>query len=1031
MNVDLGNWALKNRPLVMLFVAVFLAGGLYAYFSMPKLEDPEIIVRQALVVGIYPGANAWQVELEMADPLEKSIRQADGVDFLDTRCYRDMCIIKVSLLTTVRQEDIRQIWDVVRHKVDATKLPEGATTLVEDDFGDVFGMFYAVSGKGFSDGELSAYSEMLQRELQVVEGVSRISLYGMPRECIRVEMNPERLANLGVHPLEVIQTLRGQNAVVYSGYCQAGGNRMRVSVDDRYRNVDDMAGLLINGHDGGQIRLGDIATIVREEEKPVREYMERDGCRAVGLSISAESGTDIIKVGRAVEKKIEELRRSKLPVGLEMDKVFYQPDKVSDAMGSFMRNLLVSVLLVILVLVFTMGIKSGLIIGWTLVITIAGSVMILYYMGGTLQRVSLCSFIFAMGMLVDNSIVVVDEILVARAGGRPLEESLESIGRRIAIPLLGATFIAILSFFPIFLSKDVTGLYVHDMFIVLAVSLLLSWLLALTYVPVLAKRRIYPYPVSATEGADRGALPYLILEGLLSVLLKHRWTAVFVMAGLLVLTGIGFLFIPQSLFPDIEYDQLYMEYKLPENRNFTQVNNDLDSISRYLSKKPYITHIVKSTGGTPSRYNLVRSVHLPSLSYGELIIDFKSSRKLEKEIYGLQKEVEEMFPDAYIRFKRYNLMFLNYPVQLDITGPDPEVLGRIKEECTAIFKEAGTFELITDEWEPDVPAFVVGYDQARARYAGLSRQEVGTSLLASTEGLPVGCFYDGMHPLNVYVCVGDGEKGAASDINESTVFGLEPDLSALMGAGDSRRSAVRSEPLRQITDGASVVWETPVVCRYNGKRTMMVCGVPAQGVLNEEARLSVVEALREVELPDGYSMRWNGEKLARDMSINNLFHYYPLALLLILTILLLLFRKVKTVALLFLSIPVVLVGMVAGLLASGSTLNFVSIVGSLGLVGMIVKNGIILVDEINDRVRTEPDMDIALTEASLSRLRPVTMAAFTTILGMIPLLFDTMFKSMAAAIIGGLFIGTLIVLILIPVLYSLLFKGDSQIWQQE
>lgn len=1030
MKIDFGKWAFQNRMLVSLFVALFLVGGVLSYFKMPKLEDPEIVVRQALVVAINPGASAHQNELEVAVPLEKSIREAAGVDFVETHCLADVSFIKVSLATTVRQEDIQQVWDIVRRKVGQTSLPSGVTTQVMDDFGDVYGMFYSISGEGFTDRQLADYVEMIQRELQDVEGVSRVNTFGVPKECIRVQLRQDRLANLGVLPVEVIQTLTGQNANVYSGYFLSGDNRIRVSVDDRYRSAEDISNLIIQGHESDQIKLGDIANIVKVEETPIREMMKRDGVRSVGLSISGNSGTDITKVGRDVEKKLAELVESRIPTGISIEKVFNQPDRVSDAIGDFMINLLISVILVILVLVFTMGLRPALIIGFTLVTTVAGSVLILNYTGGTLQRVSLATFVFAMGMLVDNAIVIVDGILVAKAGGLPKERGLTEIGQKTAWPLLGATLIAILSFLPIFQSPDVTGLYVHDMFVVLAVSLLLSWLLALTHVPIMAGRWLYSTPASQKD-SRRDSAPYRWLKNVLGVLLSHRWATVIGLLILLAIAGFGATYMPKAFFPDMEYDQLYMEYKLPEGKNYTQVEHDLDSIQRWLSKRPEVTHVVNAVGGTPSRYNLVRSLHNPSLAYGECIIDFTSPKALVRNYHDIQTQLQEMFPDAFIRLKRYNLMFLDYPIQLSVSGPDPKVLTELRDSCNKLIANLGCCECIHDEWEASTPSMVVGYDQAAARNAGLSRLEVGTSLLASTEGIPVGTYYDGMHQMGIYVDCVDAEGNHLKQLENATVFGLAPDIQAItdlnleeLNSTKLIHTLTKDYPLSQVADGIRVEWETPVVFRYNGFRTRVIGASPTPGYGTEEARQIIDKEISKIELPEGYFFEWHGEKQAEKMSMENLFNYYPLALLIMLAILLLLFRDFRKVAILVCSIPVIFVGVVPAMLISGYGFGFVAIVGVLGLVGMIIKNGIILMDEIILQTSSGKGMTEALMDASMSRLRPVTMAAFTTILGMIPLLSDAMFGAMAATIIGGLLVGTIIVLLLIPVLYSL-FQGKK------
>ena len=490
---DLGNWALDNRKLIYFLVAVLTIGGVFAYYDMSKLEDPEIKVKQAAVVTVYPGASAHQVELEVTDVLEKSIRSMKDIGEVTSRSMNDMSLINVSLSTLVTNEETEQCWDILRRKVAdvQAELPEGASvSVVMDDFGDVFGMFYAMTFDGYTDAEAARYAELVKKEVMKIEGISKVNIYGQRPECIYIELYEDKLANLGVHPAEVLATLNGQNKTVYSGYYESGGSRLRVTVNDRYRTTEDIGSLLLQGHEDDQLRLRNIASVTEGYENPVRNELRYDGRRALGISISALSGTDITKIGRQVERTLERLENERMPAGMEIHEVFFQPEKVEAALDSFLINLVESVLIVVVLLMFAMGFRSGVILGFNLLVTVLGSLMILNVFDGSLQRVSLASFVLAMGMLVDNAIVILDGIQVDMQRGIERRTALTGIGRKTAMPLLGATLIAILAFFPIFLSPDTAGIYVRDLFIVLAVSLLLSWILALTLVPVLADKRL-------------------------------------------------------------------------------------------------------------------------------------------------------------------------------------------------------------------------------------------------------------------------------------------------------------------------------------------------------------------------------------------------------------------------------------------------------------------------------------------------------------------------------------------------------------
>lgn len=1036
--MDISKWAFQNRNLIYFFVTVLLFGGAYSCYEMSKLEDPEIKVKLAMVVTTYPGASAHQVELEVTDVLEKSIRTMGNIDNVESYSYNDLSLIQIELLSTVNDEDVEQCWDMLRRKVNDARasLPEGVSTpVVKDDFGNVYGIFYALTGDGLSDRELSDYAELIKREVSDLEGVDRVELYGKRAECINISLLQDRMANLGVKPAEVLATLNGQNQTTYTGYYENGKNRIRVMVNDKFKTVEDIGKMLIQGHDDDQLRLRDIAQIEKDYETPIRNEMFYDRERALGILIAASSGSDIIKVGKEVETTLAKLQSHHLPAGVEYHKVFYQPERVGDSLGTFIINLIESVAIVVLILMIAMGFKSGLIIGISLIVTVFGSFLFLHFAGGTMQRVSLAAFVLAMGMLVDNAIVIIDGILVDLKAGKSRMEAMTAIGRQTAMPLLGATLIAIIAFLPIYMSPDTAGVYTRDLFIVLAVSLLLSWVLALIHVPLMADRGLHPNVEISNSGKReyKGRI-YAFLRTSLRFGLAHRWSFVFAMIGLLALSIFGYGYMRQGFFPDMVYDQLYMEYKLPEGTNSTRVAHDLAEIENYLKGRKEITHITTSIGGTPGRYNLVRSVANPSLAYGELIIDFISPEELVSNLDEIQNYLSQQYPDAYVKLKRYNLMFKKYPIEAQFLGPDPAILRQLADSARSIMEKAPEVCLITSDWEPSVPVLTIEYDQPTARALGLSRNDVSLSLLSATGGIPIGSFYEGIHKNNIYLKCLDKKGHPIEDLSNAQVFSSLPSLNGLLNeetmvklkAGTlSKEELVEklmgSTPLKQISKGIDVRWEDPVVPRYNGQRNLRVQCSPAPGLETEQARLAIAREIEKIQLPDGYSLCWQGEKIASTKSMKYLFKNFPLAIILMIAILIMLFKDYRKPLIIFCCIPLVFVGVVAIMLLTGKTFNFVAIVGTLGLIGMIIKNGIVLMDEITLQINKGIEPVTALIDSSQSRLRPVMMASLTTILGMIPLLSDAMFGSLAASIMGGLLFGTLITLLFIPVLYALFF----------
>ena len=1029
---SIAEYALKNKALIKLFIAFLVIGGLWSFYSMSKMEDPEITVKQALVMTMYPGADAHRVELEVSDRLEKAIRQMGDIDYIESKSMNDLSLIKVALKTTVPNGEMEQKWDILRKKIadSYAQLPKGASVpMVLDDFSAVYGMFYTLTADGFSDSDMIRYTQFIQRELINIEGIRNVQLYGTATPCININIDKAGMARLGISPVEILLTLQDQNKTVYGGYFHSGDERMKVMVHGAFHSIDDIKKLVLKGHDGATFKLENIADVEESYETPQRSKMKYDGQRAYGIAIAMESGYDIVKIGKVVTQRLEELE-GELPAGFEFHKVFYQPERVSDAINAFILNLIESVLIVIVILMLTMGFRSGVVIGTGLVITVLGSFVVLYFSDGTLQRVSLGAFIIAMGMLVDNAIVVVDGILVDSARGMKKTESLVHTANVTSRSLLGATLIAIIAFMPVSLSPDMAGEYARDLFIVLAVSLLLSWILALVHVPVHCENYLRIKP--ASEGKVIFDAPlYRQFRKMLAFLLHHKAGTVAGIAFLLFVSVWCFQFLPQTFFPDLAYNQIYMEYKMPEGTRMEKVEKDLEEIEKYLKSNQAVTHVTTSLGGTPARYNLVRSVADPSLRYGELIIDFKSHKDIDNCMQDLQEYMNLHYPDAFIRLKKYNTMYMEFPIEILVSGPDPAVLKDLRDRIQDIMKEEPSAVLVTDNWADPVLGIGVNFNQQNARYAGLGRSDLGMSLLSATEGIPIGNLYDGSTSKNIYL-----KNIGYNNLEDVNVNSMLPNISAVSGQEniyrilmtDDRKQALANglttgRPVKEIADSISFEWKDPVVYRYNGQRAIVVQCNNAYGYTAEDTRLALEKQISEqIDFPEGYTMKWLGEYKASTDSNKYLFRSLPIAVIFMFAVLVYLFRDFRKPLIIFLCLPLAYIGVVLGILVSGKPFSFVAVVGALGLIGMMIKNGVVLVDEITTQIKSGVESKEALLSASSSRLRPVMMASGTTILGMIPLVSDAMFGPMAVAIMGGLLVGTIITLMIIPVFYALFFK---------
>ncbi len=1037
--MNIGKWALSNSKLIYYIVVILVLGGLLSYYQMSKLEDPAIVVRQAVVVTIYPGASPHEVELQLTDKLEKAIFSARGVNEVTSYSYADLSIITVTLHPTVPQDDIEQHWDLLRRKVNdvQSELPAGArSSIVADDYGDVFGMFYALTSDGFTNEEMTQYAELVKREVQAIDGISKVQLFGVYSPTIDISIFKDRMANMGVSPLEVIQTIKSQNNVIYSGYYHSGEHRLRVSVGDRSASLEDLENITIKGHQGDQILLKEIAEVKYSYVEPIRNAMYFDKKDAIGISISALDGTDITKLGKQVEEVLAQLKKEQLPVGIEYNKVFNQPERVSSAINDFFLNLIGSVVIVILVLMFTMGFRSGLLLAVTLVVTVLGSILFLNMFDGTLQRVSLASFILAMGMLVDNAIVILDGILIDKAKGKLNSRALTDIGQKTAMPLLGATLIAILAFFPIYLSPDTTGVYIRDLFIVLAISLLLSWILSLTMVPLQAKR-MFKKPVVNTVDYSQSKF-YIALRKILTFGLQNRTITMLIGIALLGFSVLIYFSLTQSFFPDMNYNQVYIEYKLPESNSSEKTKKDLDSITHYLMSREDVTHVTASVGATPSRYNLVRSIATPALSYGDLIVEFVDGESAVKAIPEIQEHLNVEYSQAYARVKRYNLMYNKFPIEVMFKGPDPDVLRHLTRQAQTIMDENDKIMLVTSDWEQKVPVVKLGYNQAVASDIGISRADVGLSILASTDGIPAETFYDNGKSRTLTIKCVDKEGEPIENLETAPVFPLLPSLNVVnkenivglmtgsVSSEDIIEEIVATTPLSQTVDNLSIEWEDPVIIRHNGQRSMraQANNIPSAGA--EDVRQEIIDKVEAIELPEGYTLSWQGEVKTKAESMKYLMQSIPLAIILMIGVLIMLFKDYKKPIIILMCAPLLAVGALFGMWVMGKPFGFVSIVAILGLIGMMIKNGIVLMDEIDLQIKEGKDPFCAILDSSETRFRPVMMASLTTILGMIPLLSDDMFGSAAATIMGGLLFGTIVTLIYIPIFYSIMFKVTIQ-----
>ena len=680
----------KHPTLFWSLMAGILIAGVLAFMQMPKLEDPAVAAKQAMVIVPYPGASAHEAELKVAQVMEDELRALPNVKKVKSECQNGMVSLTVEFQMTVLLKDLEQHFDLLRRKVsDArSKLPQDCyAPIVVDDMMDVYGIFYAFTGDGYTYPELYKYAKLIRRELLAVKGVKRILIAGNRDEVINITLSKDKIARNGILPTQIMASLQSAGKTVNAGNSLNGNDRLQLRVGGAITDEADIRNLLISTPQGQQIRLEDVARIERTYSEPQRNGFFVDGKPALALCLTMEADAIVPDVGKAVDRRLAEVM-AQIPVGMQTEKIFFQPDKVNEAIRSFMVNLVESVAIVILVLIFTMGFRSGVIIGFGLVLTIAVSFPILLMCGTTLQRISLGAFIVAMGMLVDNAIVIMDGILIDKKRGLGPKTYLFRIGRNTALPLLGATVIAVSTFLCIYLSPDSAGEYAGDLFLVLCVSLLASWVLALTQVPMCAKSWL---PARWKEGSGAQAVynspVHRLVRRLIGLLTGHQKATLAVAATLLALCIYGMTRVKNLFFPDFDYKQFIVECYLPPQTDPDHVRHELLEMSALLRQNPAIERVAASMGSAPAHYCLVRPMSSGGDCYGELMVDCKDYATVVEQIPAVRKMLRERYPDTYIRIRKYNFSIsTSHTVEVEFTGPDPAVLRRLSQQAEDIMR---------------------------------------------------------------------------------------------------------------------------------------------------------------------------------------------------------------------------------------------------------------------------------------------------------------------------------------------------------
>ena len=1006
--MKLVKYFLSKKPVTILLLVLVLAGGLLAYVKMGKLEDAPFTIKQALVLTPYPGASPSEVQSQVTDVLEESIQALGELYYLKTENRAGLSKITVYVKKETRADEMQQLWDKLRRKVNdvQSKLPEGAgPSVVNDDFGDVLGVFYGLTGNGHSYRELEDEAKLIKNEILKVKDVAKVEIYGTQTPTIDISVSPSVMARSGITMADIARAFEAQNKVVDAGGIDVGSNRLRIESTGNFYSLDDIRNLTIVSRTGEHFRLADITRIEESYQTPASNLMHINGQPAVGIAISTVPTGNVVDMAAAVKESLQQMSGS-MPEGFELVTLYDQGYESAVANQGFILNLIISVLTVVAILLFFIGFKNGLLIGSGLVFSIFATLIVMLCTDIALQRMSLAAIIIAMGMLVDNAIVVSDSALVNMQRGMRKRVAIMRACSSTALPLLAATVIAILTFLPIYFSPHITGELLSSLVIVIGVSLMFSWVFALTQTPFFIQEFVRrPRPEELKSALFDGKY-YNMFRRSLHWVIKHRYATIACMVLLLVLSAWSFKFIPKVFVPALDKQYFTVDVWLSEGSNIDETGKLAEEMAEYIRTHGEAEMVSTFIGRTPPRYYLSNVAFGPQSNYTQLLVKCHTSEESRRLNAALQDSIRLKFPGPLIKVNKFELSPLTEAViEARFLGPDPAVLDSLVGQAIEIMRRNPKVADARNEWGNMALMLRPVYDPVKAGELGITKAQMMQSVKSISDGVPVGIYRDNEKKVPVLL------KSEGYDITDAASLG---NFSVWNGE--------RSAPLSQVTERIETTWEFPQMRTYNRQLSMAaMCGVKP-GHTMAEVHGEIRSEIEAMPLPPGYTFFWDSQYKDQGEAMEAIAKYFPLAFLMLIVILVALFGNFRQPIIILCILPLSLIGVAVGMLLTGFDFGFFPIAGWLGLLGMIIKNVIVLIDEINIQRREGVPAYTAVIESTVSRTRPVLMAATTTILGMVPLLFDIAFGGMAATIIFGLTFATLLTLFVTPALYILFYR---------
>ena len=1006
--LNLSDWALRHRSLTIYLMLVCAVAGTLAFLELGRDEDPPFTIKTMVVKTLWPGATIDETVNQVTDRIEKKLEETPSLDNLRSYTTAGESVIFVTLKDTTPPAQVPDLWYQVRKKTGdiAHTLPQGVQgPFFDDEFGDTFGVIYAFTSDGFSYRELRDYVEGVRAELLRLPDVGKITLIGVQDERVTLSFSTRKLANLGVSRDQILAALQSQNAVVPAGVIDTGGEKVLVRVSGGFSSQGDVVDLNLRVGDRF-LRLADVAEIERGTVDPPAPSYRVNGKPAIGLALSMAKGGNNLALGEAIQHRMAELERDR-PVGIEAIQVANQPEVVRASVDGFVKSLIEAVAIVLVVSFLSLGLRAGTVVALSIPLVLLASFVLMKMTGIDLQRVSLGALIIALGLLVDDAMITVEMMVRKREEGLSPHDSATFAYTSTAFPMLTGTLVTVIGFLPVGFAQSSSGEYCFSLFAVVAIALLISWLVAVLFSPLIGVALL---PRTMAPPAESG-LAYRLaraFRAVLEVCLRRRWLVIAATAGLFVLALVGAKHLQQQFFPASERPEILLDLSLPHSASIKATGQAVERIERRLAADPDVARYAINVGSGAVRFYLPLDIQLDHDYFAEAVVVAKTVAARDALAARLQRELSEEMPEAVIRATPLELgPPVGWPLKYRVSGPDPQQVRRISYDLAALIGRDESTRLINFDWNEPIKTVRVAIDQDKARLLGLTSQDLAQALDAAFSGTTLTVLRDSIYLIPVQARAPAGER---ADLD--TLRGLQISL------GPNR--AVPLGELARIETG----FEQPILWRRQRLPTLTVQadltgGIQAATVVK---RLAPKIDAFAAGLPAGYSIATGGTVEESAKGERSIGVVMPVMLLLMLTVLMVQLQSFQRLALVLSVAPLGLIGVVAALLPTGTPMGFVAMLGCVALIGMIVRNSVILVDQIERNVADGMERWEAVIEATCHRLRPILLTAAAAILGMIPIASESFWGPMAFAIIGGLMVATVLTLLFLPAAYVAWFR---------